>query len=187
MDLLASLFGRADDTARRLEECRPALYRLAYLWCHDRALADDLTQDALAKAIARADQLRDPTRLRAWTYGILANCWRDHLRAQRPSEDIDSIEEHWLADEATPEHAASRAQLAVRVRAAVARLPVGQRQVVALVDLEGCSYAEVAEALSIPIGTVMSRLCRARASLRDILADSFAPAVAANPPMRRIK
>ena len=50
------------------------------MWCHDRALADDLTQEALTKAPLHADQLRDPTRLRPWLYGILVNCWRDHLR-----------------------------------------------------------------------------------------------------------
>ncbi len=62
-----------------------------------------------------------------------------------------------------------------RVRAAIARLPLGQRQVVTLVDLEGCSYAEVGEALAVPIGTVMSRLFRARAALRELLLEPGAP------------
>ena len=69
----------------------------------------------------------------------------------------------------TPDTAHDRLETVNRVRAAVARLPVGQRQVVTLVDLEEFSYAEVAATLGIPIGTVMSRLCRARLALRDQL------------------
>ena len=190
MDFL-SLFGRPDGLRRRMVESRTALFRLAYLWCHDRALADDLTQDALAKAVAHAHQLRDPARLRSWLYGILANGWRDHLREQaralRRTEDIDTIEEHLLATEHTPEQAASQSQIAGRVRAAIERLPVGQREVVSLVDLEECSYAEVAEILAIPIGTVMSRLCRARASLRGTLAGSLGAAPTEAPALRRVK
>ena len=189
MDLLLSLFGRHDGLRHRLVQSRPALFRVAYLWCHDSALADDLTQEALAKALARVGQLRDPARLRSWLYGILVNCWRDHLRARRPTEDIDSIEEHWLASDRSPEQDASQMQVAARVRAAIEQLPVGQREVLSLVDLEECSYAEVAEILAIPIGTVMSRLCRARAALRRTLAvtlgrvDASAPA----PALRRVK
>lgn len=184
---LLSLFGRLNGLHARLAQCRPNLHRLATMWCHDRALADDLTQEALAKALAHAHQLRDPDRLRPWLYGILANCWRDHLRKLRPTEDIDTIEEHWLAADGGPEHQASQSQLASLVRAAIARLPVGQREVMALVDLEECSYAEVATILSIPIGTVMSRLCRARASLRDTLADKAIETQAGRPALRSVK
>ena len=60
-------------------------------------------QEALAKAVERLGQLRDPQRLDSWLFGILANCWRDHLRALRPSEDIDAIEERCLACESNPE------------------------------------------------------------------------------------
>lgn len=176
-----SLFERPDPLGARLAECRASLFRLAMMWCHDRSLADDLTQEALTKALGAARQLRDPEKLRPWLYGILANCWRDHLRARRPTEDIEDIEEHWLATEHTPELALSQAQLGLRVRGAIARLPLGQREVLALVDLEACSYAQVADILALPIGTVMSRLCRARAGLRDMLADSDRPA------LRRVK
>jgi RNA polymerase sigma-70 factor (ECF subfamily) len=186
MDFL-SLFGRSGDLPRQVERRRTALFRLAYLWCQDRALADDLTQEALAKAVARADQLRDPSRLNSWLFGILANCWRDHLRARRPVEDIDAIEEHWLATEHGPEHAASQLELAAQVRAAVRDLPLGQREVLSLVDLEECSYAEVAAILDLPIGTVMSRLSRARASLRLRLVGTRKPAAIIAPTLRRVK
>lgn len=169
MDILSLL--RPHGALRtRIAGCRPALYRLAVAWCHDRVLADDLAQEALAKALAHAGQLRDQDKLRPWLYGILANCWRDHLRALRPAEDIDALGEHWLATVDSTEPSASRAQLARQVRAAIGRLPQGQREVLALVDLEECSYAEVAQILAIPVGTVMSRLSRARNALRERLA-----------------
>lgn len=178
--------GRHAALRERLSPLRPALVRLALMQCHDRALADDLAQEALAKALAAASQLRDADKLRPWLFGILMNCWRDHLRARRPSEDIDEIEESALQADGGdgPEQAASRRQTVQRVRAAVALLPVGQREVLALVDLESCSYAEVAQILAIPIGTVMSRLSRARAALRVTLTED---ALVETPPLRRIK
>jgi RNA polymerase sigma-70 factor (ECF subfamily) len=191
-----SLFGRNGAAAthgvhERLAQSRAGLYRLALMWSQDAALADDLTQEALAKALQRCAQLRDATKLRPWLCGILLNCWRDHLRARRPTEDIDEIDEHWLAVGDGTEHAVSSLQLAARVRSAIARLPLGQREVLALVDLEECTYAEVAQMLSLPIGTVMSRLCRARATLRTLLADMQAQGAAepapARPPLRSVK
>ncbi len=169
--------------AARLAEQRRSLFRLASMWCHDRSLADDLTQEALTKALARVHQLRDPERLRPWLYGILVNCWRDHLRSRRPAEDIESIDERSLALPDVTESSASHAQLVARVRACVARLPTAQCEVLALVDLEGCTYAEVAEILAIPAGTVMSRLCRARAALREMLAEGHSEAAG----LRRVK
>jgi RNA polymerase sigma-70 factor (ECF subfamily) len=142
---------------------------MAYAWCHDRALADDLAQAAVEKGLRASGQLRDPEKLRAWLLQILANCLRDHLRERRDFVDIDDVAESVLASGATPEESRASAELVGRVRAAVALLPLGQRQVVTLVDLEDCSYTEAAEVLGIPIGTVMSRLCRARRALREAL------------------
>jgi len=167
---LRSLLCRTTGLQARLEQHRDPLYRVAYAWCHDRALADDLVQETLARACERAHQLREPGRLRSWLFGIMTNCWRDHLRALRPSIDIDALDEDALpGSDDTPELACGRAETAAMVRAAVARLPIGQRQVLTLVDLEDFSYAEVAAILAVPIGTVMSRLCRARLALREQL------------------
>jgi RNA polymerase sigma-70 factor, ECF subfamily len=170
---LSSLFCRSRGFAARLEEQRIPLFRLAYAWSHDRALADDLAQETLAKGLEHADQLRDPERLRSWLFGILANCWRDHLRALRPTVDIDALDEECLPScDETPDIAYGRAQTVALIRTTVGRLPVGQRQVLTLVDLEEFSYAEVAAILAIPMGTVMSRLCRARLALREQLSQS---------------
>jgi RNA polymerase sigma-70 factor (ECF subfamily) len=167
---LGSMLRGSQAFLAQLEQHRTSLFRLAYAWSHDRALADDLAQEALVKGLQHAEQLRDPERLRSWLFGILANCWRDHLRALRPNVDIDSLDEECLpVCQETPDLAYGRAQTVALIRSAIAHLPVGQRQVVTLVDLEELTYAEVALILAIPIGTVMSRLCRARRALRDLL------------------
>jgi len=128
-----------------------------------------LVQDTLSKALDRHSQLRDPAAMHAWLCSILANCWHDHLRGGKDILDIDSIEEHELPSTCCPEDDCLQNEVVRRVRAAVGKLPAGQREVVTLVDLEEFSYAEVATILEIPIGTVMSRLSRARAALREAL------------------
>jgi RNA polymerase sigma-70 factor (ECF subfamily) len=157
---------------RRLEALRPRLHRLAYAWCHDAALADDLVQDTLAKALTRSEQLRDEQALESWLFSILNNCWRDHLRARRDFLDVSELDETVYSEEPGPEqHYASR-QTIQRVRQAIARLPIGQRQVITLVDIEECSYADVARILDVPVGTIMSRLSRARQALKlHLMAD----------------
>lgn len=156
---------------RRLEELRPRLYRLAYSWCHDAALADDLAQEALIKALARCEQLRDAQALESWLFSILNNCWRDHLRGRREFagefSDIADIDELIVDESPSPEQRYASRQTIQRVRQAIASLPIGQRQVITLVDIEECSYASVAAILDVPVGTVMSRLARARQALRQ--------------------
>lgn len=175
MDLRSLLFG-APSLRQEVESWRPTLYRVAFSWCHDRALAEDLVQETLLKALSRHAQLRDAERLKGWLFAILNNGFRDHLRRQRVHDDIDELADEMPGTAPTPEDERATAEIVARVRAAIARLPLGQRQVVTLVDLEELSYAEVALALGIPIGTVMSRLCRARATLRDTLTDERASA-----------
>lgn len=163
------LFGPSVEFRRRIEQSREMLYRLAFAWCHDAPLADDLAQEALLRALARESQLRDPDRLKSWLCAILANCLKDHHRRRREHLDIEALTESAVDAAATPEESAASTELAQRVRAEVGRLPLGQRQVLTLVDLEGFSYAEVGDILEVPIGTVMSRLCRARQALREPL------------------
>ncbi|MHB8454610.1 MAG: RNA polymerase sigma factor [Acidiferrobacterales bacterium] len=169
MDFL-KLFGHSSDLKSALQQSRTRLYRMAYAWCHNRALADDLVQETLTKAMQKSSQLRDPKARDAWLFSILTNCYRDHFRRQREMDDIDDIE---LVHESTPETESNQLEIVLKVRATIARLPEGQRQVITLVDLEGFSYVEVAATLDIPIGTVMSRLCRARESMLRLLASEF--------------
>ena len=159
-------FIRSRKLDRLFEERRERLYRLANSWCHDAMLADDLVQATLGKALQKNEQLKDLSKLDAWLFRILHNTWMEHLRKHRPTLDLDDI---YLLEKETPESNLSNQQLVTRVHQAVASLPMPQRQVITLVDLEGCSYALVSEVLDIPIGTVMSRLSRARATLKKRL------------------
>ena len=145
------------------------LYRIAYAWCHDAALADDLVQETLSKAWARRAQLRDEAALKAWMVSIMNHCWLDYLRGRRDFDDVEDLQDELESAAESPEACCNREQVIACVRAAVARLPLGQRQVLTLVDLEEFGYAEVAGILDIPVGTVMSRLSRARASLKNLL------------------
>lgn len=168
MPTLASLFDYS--TRRRLETLRPRLCRLARSWCHDAHLAEDLAQEALLKALDRVGQLKDKELLEGWVFAILNNAWRDHLRRRKPFVDVDDLDEVVIADDLSPEEHYSRRQTGEQVRAAIAKLPLGQRQVLTLVDIESCTYAQVAAVLAIPVGTVMSRLARARQALKEVLA-----------------
>ena len=173
---ILSIFNRTNELQSKLGQIRPRLYRLAYSWSHNAALADDLAQETLIKALKNASQLRDPAQLNSWLFSILANCLRDHYRQHREMDDIDDLEDYRYAHENTPEEEHSQSQIVLRVRNAISKLPLGQRQVLTLVDLEELSYIEVAAILNIPIGTVMSRLCRARSALKTLLKE-LAPQV----------
>jgi len=151
-----------------LEQRRELLYRLAYSWCHSAALADDLVQDAMVKALKSGSQLKKPAAIKGWLSKILANCWYDHLRRTRDMVDLDNLP-YEEATDSTDVH--EQQDIVSRVRAMIATLPVGQRQVITLVDLAGFSYIEIADILDIPIGTVMSRISRARNALKTKLAD----------------
>lgn len=183
VDIL-DFFLRTREAQRALMQARARLYRVAYAWCHNPALADDLVQETLTKALRKSSQLRDPKARDAWLFTILTNCYRDHFRRLRDMDDIDDVE---ISHDTTPESETSSSEIVGMVRKAIAQLSEGQRQVVTLVDLEGFSYGEVAQILDVPIGTVMSRLCRARIAIKTLLM----PEIQQNPTMvqeiRRIK
>jgi len=151
-----------------LGNSRERLYRMAYAWTHNPHLADDLVQQTLCKALTNQKQLKDMGAAEAWLFRILANCLKDHYRAKR---EVLSAEELVIVDNRTPEHESEEQQLVQKVRQAVRNLPLAQCQVITLVDLEGFTYATVAETLELPVGTVMSRLCRGRRALREHLID----------------
>jgi len=157
---------------------RERLYRMAFAWTGDPHLADDLVQQTLLKALSNHQQLRDFAAAEGWLFRILANCLTDYRRVKREFLSGDNLD---LVDGETPEKCVKEEQLVQKVRLAVQRLPVSHRQVVTLVDLEEFSYASVAQILDIPVGTVMSRLCRGRRALREELLEArlHEPAMAA--------
>jgi len=150
--------------AERLVELIPRLRRYARALVGDRASADDLVQDTLERAWAKLHLYRRGTDLRAWLFTVMHNVHVNKVRATRATDTLeDELPE--LAQRASQGDA-----LLVRdLDRAIARLPTEQRAVLLLVTLEEMSYEEVARALGIPMGTVMSRLSRAREKLRMMM------------------
>lgn len=158
----------ADLVRHGLTELLPRLRRLAHVLAANPADADDLVQVALERALARAGQWRPDARLDAWVFGILRNAWRDELRARGRQQRVFAPEEAGaLVGEASVERHAQ----ALTVATALAQLPEEQREAVALVLVEGLSYAEAAGVLDIPVGTVTSRLGRGRIALQRLLGE----------------
>jgi len=150
--------------AERMVELIPRLRRYARALVGDRATADDLVQDTLERAWAKLHLYRRGTDLRAWLFTVMHNVHVNRVRATRPTDQLE---------EEMPELAQRAAQgdaLLVRdLDRAISRLPSEQRAVLLLVTLEEMSYETVARTLEIPIGTVMSRLSRAREKLRVMM------------------
>jgi RNA polymerase sigma factor (sigma-70 family) len=150
--------------AQSLIELIPRLRRYARALVGERAAADDLVQDTLERAWSKLHLYRRGTDLRAWLFTVMHNVHVNRLRAARPTDPLED-EMPELAQRATQGDS-----LMVRdLERAVAALPVAQRQVLLLVALEDLSYEETARVLEIPIGTVMSRLARAREKLRLLM------------------
>ncbi len=145
-------------------------------------LADDLVQETIETGIQKRQQLRDESRLFPWLYSILNNRWRQHLRSLK---DYDELDERIASNLAGPCDSVEELQTVRQVRNAVSALNDKERQVISLVDLGELSYCEVASILGIPIGTVMSRLHRARKNLLAGL-EAAAPVTGATRPAIRV-
>jgi len=150
------------------------LYNFAHWLTADRSDAEDLVQETYAKALKGFRSFEEGTNLRAWMYRILRNTFltsQSGLAAQKTSslEDESGGEDWLLAHEATPEMLLLQQENQQTVMAALAALPVGYREILLLCEIEELSYREIAEVLAVPVGTVMSRLSRARKQLRRML------------------
>ena len=158
----------ADPVRRGLTELLPRLRRLARALTGHPADADDLVQVTLERALARAAQWRPDARLDAWVFGILRNAWLDELRARSRRQRTFVDEE---AGAVVGEAGVERFVETLSLAAAMGQLPPDQREAVALVLVEGLSYAEAAAVLEVPVGTVTSRLARGRAALQRLLGE----------------
>jgi RNA polymerase sigma-70 factor (ECF subfamily) len=156
------------DFRAQLQAELPHLRRFARAMAGDASLADDLVQDCIERALIKS-ALYDPTRpIRAWLYAMLRNLYINGLRRASRSPVLKSVDHLFEGEDATPPE--QEYQLSVtEIAAALDRLPAQQREVLVLVSLEEMSYREAAEITGVPIGTVMSRLSRARSLLKDIL------------------
>lgn len=161
-------FAMGEDMRTALIGLLPRMRRFAIALTGTASDADELVQDACERAMRRADQLRDGSRMDAWLYGIMRNRWTDEVRWRRIRRH-DGIEaaEATMGDDG--ERAADARMTLEAVRRALATLPADQRTVLVLVCVDGLSYKEAADVLGIAIGTVMSRLSRGRKELQGAL------------------
>ena len=139
-----------------------------------RAQAEDVAQDTFVSAYRSLARFRGGN-LRSWLMRIAANGSRDILRRRRRRPE-SSLEEYLespsfqpVSDEVSPDEAAQRSELNSELQRAILTLSIDQRTTLVLVDVQGLSYAEAAEALDVSVGTVKSRLSRARSRVRDEL------------------
>ena len=160
------------DMLVQVEPLIPALRRYARALMRDRAAADDLVQDCLERAVSRWHQRRDGS-ARAWLFTILHNLAVTQFRqatARGRHMPIDDAGEQELVSAAAQEHRL----ICQDVMGKLAKLPEEQRAVLLLVAVEDLSYADAAAVLNVPVGTVMSRLSRARERLQQEM-DGVAP------------
>ncbi len=154
-----------DEIRRQIIELLPRLRRFAYALTGEMERADDVVQETCLRALSRLDQWEPGTRLDSWMYRIAQNIWFDrarHNKVRGEVVDIDTAD--YLAGDDGRTVTESRLALG-DVMGAIARLPEDQKVIVALVCVDGLSYREAADTLQIPMGTVMSRLARARQTL----------------------
>jgi RNA polymerase sigma-70 factor (ECF subfamily) len=131
--------------------------------------ADDLVQAACERALARQHQFQEGTRFDSWMFRIVQTIWIDQVRSRDVRKEGETIIEDRLGSDAPVRRVEARLGLD-EVRRAVGRLPPDQRMVLLLVTLDGLSYKEAAQVIGVPVGTIMSRLARARAALQVQLA-----------------
>ncbi len=169
----------------------PGLRRYARALTANAWAADDLVQDTLERACSKWHLWRAGSNLRAWLFTVMHNLAISELRrATREPEhqaaNLDEVAEQLVAQDTAPALA-----LALDLQTCLSRLPFDQREVLLLVTLEDMSYEEVARVVGIPVGTVMSRLSRARSRMRECLSPKQLAAPAetedASPGLRRIK
>jgi RNA polymerase sigma-70 factor (ECF subfamily) len=151
------------DFLDEVEACVPALRRYARALTRNADLADDLVQDCLERAISRRRLFRPTGPVRAWLFTILLNLHRNGLRARHRHGEMLSLDA--IAEPATAASQPGHIALAELARA-IETLPLEQKEALLLIALEGLSYGEAAAIIGVPLGTLMSRLGRARAALR---------------------
>jgi len=156
----------------RLSEMLPRLSRFALGLTRSRAEADDLIQSACERALNRIEQWDPGTRLDSWMFRIMQTIWFNELRSRRVRQKHSEEQQDEPEAVENGEQLAEMRVLLGRVEQEIFQLPEEQRVVLMLVCIEGMTYTEAAEAASIPVGTVMSRLARARLGLMQRLADN---------------
>ena len=156
-------------------EFLPRLRRFSFALTRNMDAADDLVQDTCERALSRLEQWEPGTSLESWMYRIAQNLWLDRKRSEKYRGQVIDIDDvPVLAGEDGRVVTENRLTLQA-VGEGLARLPADQQVLIAMVCVEGLSYKEAAQSLGVPIGTVMSRLSRARQALYASLANDSPP------------
>jgi RNA polymerase sigma-70 factor (ECF subfamily) len=173
--------GRSQPTID-LSEYVDGLYSYALVLSRDRTEAEDLVQETCLRAIRAMGSLRPDSNAKGWLVTILRNIWFNQLRQRRTVREVVELDLHVddanrAADSRKDPHATYVSNIEQeQVRTAIQQLPVEFREIIILREYEDLSYQEIAAVLECPLGTVMSRLARARSKLRDLLSvESLAP------------
>jgi len=143
----------------------PRLRRFARGMTGSTAAADDLVQAACERALSRSHQFQEGTRFDSWLFRIMQTIWIDHLRARDIRKEGGEDEGMHVGTDEPVRRAEARLALD-EVRVALRELPSDQRTALLLVTVDGLSYKEAAEIAEVPVGTIMSRLARARLALQ---------------------
>ncbi len=154
----------------QLQDCLPDLWRYAYALTRDRTMADDLVQDCAERALRKRDLWKQTGALKPWLMKMLLNLYRNQLRTQSRRPQLVAMDD-MHHDPAAPDALDEKLALSQTARA-MKKLPDDQREALLLIVLGGVSYKQAAVALNVPLGTLMSRLGRARAKLRELMADA---------------
>ena len=187
-DLLAAhCAGDPDAFGELFRRHKDRMWSVAMRTCGDREMAADAVQDGFLSAFRRADSYRGDAAVTTWLHRIVVNACLDRIRRRRPTGPLpegDLLDGVELDPSRVRGDAHASTEVALDVRAALARLPEGQRLALVLVDMHGLSVAEAAQVLQVAEGTVKSRCGRGRAALAELLGIERRPG---NPtPPRRV-
>jgi RNA polymerase sigma-70 factor (ECF subfamily) len=151
--------------------CHDSLYRYARSLCGNPSDAEELLQETYKRSLAakRKPVVADADEIRPWLFTIMRHVWQNERRRMSRSQEILYEHVEALVSNENVELAVSRRLLVSEVRAAVDSLPLLWREIIVMRDMEDLSYAQIAAVLGCPVGTVMSRLARAREALRRLL------------------
>lgn len=154
-----------DDLHLAILDAAPHVRRFAFSLCRDAAEADDLVQSTIERVLSKG--VPEGTEMKRWMFRLCRNLWIDGLRARAVRDGAQTDLGLNARETVSAENEAASRMMLSRTGAAMEAMPAAYREVLALVAVGGSSYKEASDLLEIPVGTIMSRLARARAMLAD--------------------
>jgi len=158
-----------DELRARMVQFLPRLRRFAYALTGDWDKGDDLVQETCSRALSRVDQFQPGTSLESWMFRIAQNIWIDQVRQAKTRGTVVDVEEAYDLVGSDGRQVTETRLTLEAVNRAIAQLPADLRILIALTSIDGRTYQQAAEIVQTPIGTVMSRLARARKKLHELL------------------